>query len=228
MGYVEKIDIHEALNRLKEESKKWNYTDSRMIWDDDGNDFVEREDELLETTLTKFQEEGTAPGLAVDLGCGNSFPTIRLLQKGWKVIAVDFSKGAIERLRETANKYGSNWLRDGQLTLVCQNIETYQFPKNVRLIMANNSLPFCNPAKIKQIWDRAYASLEVGGRFIGNFFPKQILPGSEYFVHLFMNVSLIDLAVVRALLEDKKYQIEMCDYGQFWKDIKFSGKRWTK
>jgi SAM-dependent methyltransferase len=227
LGFVETIGIQEAHRRIENESSGWAPINRTEVWSGHSNNFTQYHHELLATTLQKFKDEQKEPGLAVDLGCGNSSPTLHLLQKGWKVIAVDNCPAAIENLRKTANEKGSNWLTEGQLTLVCQDIESYEFPQNVRLIMANNSLFFCNPAKIKRVWDAAHNSLEVGGRIIGNLLPRQILPGIDYLVRFSFSVWFTDTAVVRALLEDKKYQIERCSYGPPWyylsKDIEFAG-----
>ncbi len=55
-------------------------------------------DEPRETLLDAL-ERFTAPGVAVDLGCGTGRDTVELLRRGWKVVAVDSEEEAIRRLR---------------------------------------------------------------------------------------------------------------------------------
>lgn len=230
LGLVdEKIDKYEAVKRLEKESQKWLYEDRSSFW----GDFTQspsRISQQLENSLIKFQEEGIKPGIAVDLGCGNSSSTIYLLQRGWKVIAVDSSKKVLENLHKRANEQGSNWITDGQLTLVCQKIETYEFPQNIQIIVANDSLPYCDPTKVKYVWDRAYISLAKGGRIIGNFFPDPMNTLVEEIQRTLMGGWFTDKAVVNALLDETGYQKEVCAYNKYWfqsdpRCIEFVGRK---
>ncbi len=58
--------------------------------------------ETLLLALDLFEREGGAAGgerLAVDLGCGQGRDTLELLRRGWRVLAIDAEREAIERLR---------------------------------------------------------------------------------------------------------------------------------
>jgi hypothetical protein len=44
------------------------------------------------------------------------------------------------------------------------------FPKEVSLIVAQSSLPYCNPLKLEDVFKKTYASLNKGGVFIGETF----------------------------------------------------------
>ena len=117
------------------------------------------------------QAVGSEPGVALDIGCGSGTSAMHLLQKGWKVICVDYSPKAIEVVRNRAHRINQQWLETRQLELVCCNIENYKWPtKNVDLVLAGSSLSYFNPVKIRTIMENIYESLKVAGKFIGNFY----------------------------------------------------------
>ncbi|HKA27105.1 MAG TPA: class I SAM-dependent methyltransferase, partial [Gaiellaceae bacterium] len=57
--------------------------------------------ETLLFALDLFEREGGGgkERLAVDLGCGEGRDTVELLRRGWRVLAIDAEREAIERLR---------------------------------------------------------------------------------------------------------------------------------
>ncbi len=58
--------------------------------------------ETLRLALDLLESEGVSTGgerLAVDLGCGEGRDTLELLRRGWRVLAIDAEREAIERLR---------------------------------------------------------------------------------------------------------------------------------
>ncbi|MGH2637992.1 MAG: hypothetical protein ACRDF4_01685 [Rhabdochlamydiaceae bacterium] len=157
-------------------------------------------------------------------------PKLRLLQKGWAVIAVDSSQTALQCLAQQANLSDSNWITDGQLILVHQDMKNYEFPKDVKIILANNSLPYCDPLGFQTIWKKAHASLATGGRMIGNFFPVPNDPVVERLQRGLMGVWFTDPAVVTAFLDHVGYQTEICGYNKYWfesdpKCIQFIGQK---
>lgn len=115
--------------------------------------------------------------VAVDIGCGNSVSPIFLLQKGWRVICVDYAHGALDALAKQASKINQEWLRTGQLTLCCSAIESYEWPHEVDLILASSSLPYFNPRSIQAISSRIHAALVSGGHFVGNLFAANAFQG---------------------------------------------------
>ncbi|EFV14671.1 hypothetical protein HMPREF9336_00463 [Segniliparus rugosus ATCC BAA-974] len=52
-----------------------------------------------------------APGLALDVGCGEGGDALWLAERGWKVVAADISSVAIERARAAVPLAAVTWLR---------------------------------------------------------------------------------------------------------------------
>lgn len=115
--------------------------------------------------------------IAVDIGCGKSVSPFFLLQKGWRVICVDYARGALDALAAEASKVNQEWVRTGQLQLCCSAIEDYEWPHEVDLVLASSSLPYFNPNTIRTISRRIHEALASGGHFVGNVFAASAFKG---------------------------------------------------
>jgi membrane dipeptidase len=104
-----------------------------------------------------------APGLAVDLGAGAGRDTAELLQRGWKVIAIDREQEAIDRLHRLAGPDSE------RLQTMVARYEDAAWPA-CDLVNASFSLPFCPPGSFALVWCRIVDSLGPGGRFCGQLF----------------------------------------------------------
>lgn len=226
LGLIEKaMTSEEALKEVNEESKKWIEKDRKEFWTSMCYLPQPIKNSLLEEALVKFQKEHISPGVAVHLGCGTSSSTVDLLKKGWKVIAVDNCNGVLEILKNLANKVNENWIKEKQLTFICEKMESFEFPKDTRLVLATNAFSYCNPKKLKEVWDKAYNALEKGGRIVGNFFSQPnlgICPSAEIVKNV-ENVSrdmfgswITKKSVVDALLDSNGYEKEKCEYNKYW------------
>ena len=116
--------------------------------------------QLLLDVLEKFQ----TPAFAIDLGCGDGTESVALLERGWKVLAVDGEPAAIKRLMEKAP-------RESQLHLQTRvaKFEDVQLP-TVDLLHASLSIPFCHPKHFPALWGQVTNAVKSGGRFAGQFF----------------------------------------------------------
>jgi tellurite methyltransferase len=101
--------------------------------------------------------------LAVDLGCGDGRDTVELLQRGWRVLAIDGEQLALDRLL-------SRPIQAGHLQTQVMRFETLILPPAVDLINASFCLPFCPPEKFGALWQTIVTSLHPGGRFCGQLF----------------------------------------------------------
>jgi trans-aconitate methyltransferase len=111
-------------------------------------------------------EEAVAsrPRLAVDLGCGAGRDARELLRAGWGVLAVDREAGAIETLVAATPPE----LQPSLETRVA-DLATFDVPAS-DLVNASLSLPFLAEDLFWSAWERALASLRVGGRVAAKLF----------------------------------------------------------
>ncbi len=119
----------------------------------------------LRFALERFEEEGGA-GFAVDLGCGEGRDAVELLRRGWRVLAIDAEREALERLLGRP-ELGVDAL--DRLRTEVARFEDATWPE-ADLLNAGFSLPFCPPAAFDDVWRRIVGSLRPGGRFAGQLF----------------------------------------------------------
>jgi SAM-dependent methyltransferase len=86
------------------------YAAQDLVWSEGPNQFVAEVAQEL------------APGRALDLACGEGRNAIWLAQRGWTVVGVDFSSGAIEKARRLsqAAEVAVEWL--------CKDVVTWEPP----------------------------------------------------------------------------------------------------
>jgi SAM-dependent methyltransferase len=125
-------------------------------WSDyyEANDGRAPRDQLLDV-LGRFDR----PGDAVDLGCGSGIDTLAMLERGWRVLAIDAEAEAIDRLRQRASE------RTGLETQRAP-MEEVTIP-SADLVWASYSLFFCDPARFPDVWGRIGEAIRPGGRFAG-------------------------------------------------------------
>lgn len=134
--------------------------------------------ETLARALDAFDAEppqsgngGPADRFCIDLGCGEGRDTVELLRRGWRVLAIDASPEAIERLRARvrAEMGGADAGWSDRLRTVVARFEDATLPP-CDLINASFSIPHCDPADFPALWTRIAGAIRPGGRFAGQFF----------------------------------------------------------
>ena len=118
-------------------------------------------------TILKALAAFATPGMAIDLGCGDGRDTVEMLRQNWAVLAIDKEPDAIARLLARPD------INTLQLTTQTVSFEQLQLPKQVNLINASFSLPFCSPDAFPTLWNQIFNSLVLGGRFCGNLFGER-------------------------------------------------------
>ncbi len=119
----------------------------------------------LAIELFGAEEVGASlPSFAVDLGCGAGRDARELLRAGWRVLAVDRERGAIDAL-EAATPPD---LRPALETRVA-DLATVDVPA-CDLVNASLSLPYLSEDLFWPAWERVLASLRVGGRVAAKLF----------------------------------------------------------
>jgi len=114
--------------------------------------------------LAAGDADGGHPGFAVDLGCGGGRDARELLRAGWRVLAIDRERGAIEVLEAATPPE----LRPALVTRVA-DLATVDVPV-CDFVNASLSLPFLAEDLFWPTWERALASLRVGGRVAAMLF----------------------------------------------------------
>lgn len=102
-------------------------------------------------------------GDAIDLGCGAGNDTVYLIKNNWNVLAIDGTNSEMQIRNKLSNK------EQEKLTFQVQNFENLKL-KKVDLIIANNSLPFCNKEYFYKMWKEISFNIKSNGFFVGNFF----------------------------------------------------------
>lgn len=124
------------------------------------------EDKEYRTLTEAFVYWGDKPpGRAVDLGCGHGMDTVRLMQKGWDVLAVDVTADGLDRLKQRNDLPDTGGVQTLQTTF-----QEFEFPEQVDLINSSRALPFCDPRDFPVVWEKIKESLKPGGVFCGHFF----------------------------------------------------------
>lgn len=209
LGLVKRKFSRVDIDRMiQEQAKKHLALDRTQFW----GEFLQQPSEIrpmLYKALSLFNQEGLPPGVAVELGCGNSMASIEMLTRGWKVIAVDYSPDVLERFKELANSIDPVWITSGQLEIVCKSMEDFEFPDNIQMVFAQDSLAFCHPEKIRNLFERIFQSLSEGGRFVGNVVPTPDNRALEMIYRSMFGASYADMPIVKNLLKDSGFSKEL-------------------
>ena len=126
--------------------------------------------ETLLLALDLFEAEGLTTGAerrAVDLGCGEGRDTAELLRRGWRVLAIDAEREAVERLRARTDLDSDAAAR---LEARISSFEEAEWGRRADLVNSSFALPFCPPDRFPALWERIPSSLRRGGRFSGQLF----------------------------------------------------------
>lgn len=147
--------------------------------------------------------------VAIDLGCGNGPATALLLERGWRVIAVDSSSLALAVL---GAKY-KDAVDSGRLTLIEADILTYIPEEPADLVLAADILSYVDPAQFRTTWMKIHDSfIKPQGFLIGNLHflidAKRTINGMKEQGAWF----LYDERMVEPLLTSTGYDIKKCQH----------------
>ena len=119
-------------------------------------------DGVVEFYEVLLQREGLSPRSVVDLACGTGSLTVRLTQKGYKVMGVDLSEDMLTVASQKA------WDLGLQIPFVRQPLEKLYLHRGVDLAVCGlDSLDYItDPACCKRAIERIYKALNPGGCFI--------------------------------------------------------------
>jgi len=106
-------------------------------------------------------------GHAVDLGCGSGIDTIRLIECGWTVTAIDSTPDGFSNILSRLPEG-----KRGNVELIEASFEDVELPET-DLMYSAFSVPFCKPEYFGTFWDKIVKSIKPGGRFAGNLFGEK-------------------------------------------------------
>lgn len=127
--------------------------------------------------------------LAIDLGCGAGNETLALLERGWRVHAVDGEPRAIEILTDRVPADIA-----ARLTTEVSLLHQANLPR-ADLVFASLSLPFAGK-QLRQAVDNATAAVKTGGWFVGVFFGHNDTWAAED------DVATVDAAEIEAMFAE--------------------------
>lgn len=128
-------------------------------------------------------EASSAPGLAIDLGCGSGNETLAMLRAGFRVLAVDALPEAVAMTAERAAAEGFS----ERCTTAVADLAALDVPGGAALVHARFTLPFVPQADFPRLWSAIRAALAPGGCFAGQLFgpddqfAREAPPGSMSF-----------------------------------------------
>lgn len=101
---------------------------------------------------------GEKCGQVLDLGCGAGVDALYFLSRGWNVLAVDAHTEYLNAVREEMPIELQQKLEIRQMTF-----EQLHIIYPMDCIIANFSLPFCNPEYFDTMWNEIVRGLKTGG-----------------------------------------------------------------
>ena len=148
--------------------------------------FAARADRPPRPLLVEAVELFDDPGHAVDLGAGGGIDTRFLLDRGWRVTAIDNSPDAVRRLTELDGAV------DGRLRVRQADLTGDLDLEPVELLHAGFSLPFCPPSRFPALWRQVEAALIGGGVLAGQLFGDRDSWAAEYEDMTFHTATQVD------------------------------------
>jgi len=116
------------------------------------------EGRALRPLLARALELAPRPGTAIDLGSGSGRETLELLERGWRVVAVDSEPEAGRRLEAQVSAESRDRLE--VRTAAFQDIEALP-PAD--LVHSAFALPFCPPEAFDRLWNLTIGCLRPRG-----------------------------------------------------------------
>lgn len=161
--------------------------------------------------INEFVLQNSGSGkLAIELGCGNT-PNIKaLIQKGWRVTAIDSSQQALNIL---ASQYKKE-IDSGILKVIHADATAYIPDEPADLVIAEDVLPYVDPSKFQNFWIKIHKLfVKENGLFIGSFF--RTVTDNVMQMNMMREMGawfLPDRRMVRPLLTNQGFEVLKCTF----------------
>lgn len=126
------------------------------------------------------------PGQALDLGAGGGIDTRFLLDRGWRVVAIDGNADSVRRLEELTPD------AHGRLRVHRADLAADLRLEPVDLVHAGFSLPFCRRDRFDALWRQVEAALPHRGILAGQLFGDRDSWAADYDDMTFHTASDVD------------------------------------
>jgi SAM-dependent methyltransferase len=136
--------------------------------------YAARSERPVRPLLVEAVDLFARPGRAVDLGAGGGVDTRFLLERGWRVTAIDNDADAVRRLTDLAAD------ADGRLVVRHGDLADDLGLEPVELIHAGFSLPFCPPDRFPALWRQVEDAVGPGGVLVAQLFGDRDSWAGEY------------------------------------------------
>ena len=110
--------------------------------------------------------DGLPPGRAIDLGCGDGVETRELLERGWRVLAIDADDGVEDRVHAAIGEIADL----PPVEIWNRSFETLTGLPEADFVYAGFALPFCDVSHFPYLWADIREALQPDAVFAGEFF----------------------------------------------------------
>ena len=141
-------------------------------------------------------------GFAVELGCGGGVDTLKLVNSGWKVYAVDSTTVGFDNIK---SKISCDKIQNVELKQ--DSFESISIP-DADLVYSSYSIPFCKSYAFDTFWNKITKAVKINGRFAGHLFGEQ-----DGWKNYIKDITLITKPEAYRLLKcfDIEYFDELCE-----------------
>lgn len=113
---------------------------------------------ILQKFLDMKLDENLKEKTAIDLGCGAGNDVICLLEKGYKVTAIDKEEKVVDIIKSRTSN-------TEKVDFIIEEFEKIDFEKT-NLIVSNFSLSFCNPKYFDTLMNKIIYNINSNGYFV--------------------------------------------------------------
>jgi len=158
---------------MTEEQPLTSITDPDELWQ---KFFEATKDREPRETVVEALEYVSAPGKALDLGCGCGNDSLAMLKHGLTVTAIDGQEEAVRRTVEKAERNGFG----ERLNAMVSRFEDFELGgEEYDLIYSGFALPFCSQDYFPVFWELLLKALKPGGILAGQLFGDRDEWGSK-------------------------------------------------
>lgn len=183
-------------------------------------DYITQGCNQISSLMVEFADSAPQGGRAADLGCGRGVNAWPLLEKNWRVTAIDQRDVVLELFRQRVKDEPIDYLATQKLQLIQADITTYPLESEAfDLILAVDVLPYIPPKKLQGLLQKIHRALRPNGLFMGTWMfsmahlPQQQRKLERYFGKIGIRCCPNE-ALALSMLEHSGFSV--IDWSQRW------------